>query len=183
MAGVIPNHSLSLSNYTSIRARLTTQMLLIVISMMVLVYIVFALSFFSHQYNQIRTQTNNELLSDLETMEFFLNEVMDKMSILSQRDLITQALVDPAGREDYLPKLLKDRQVLFGLTGLALVNKSHELLYKDPKSNITPCISGNRLPNNKFFIVTQYVWFAYQFLFFFMTLYKVIWWAWCRLMI
>ena len=151
MTGVIPNHSLPLSNYTSIRARLTTQMLLIVISMMVLVYIVFALSFFSHQYSQIRTQTENELLSDLETMEFFLNDVMDKMSILSQRDLITQALVDPAGREDYLPKLLKDRQVLFGLTGLALVNKSHELLYKDPKSNITPCISGNRLPNNKFF--------------------------------
>ena len=67
MTGIVLNHPLKGSKYTSITGRLSSQMLQIVGAMMFFVYLVFALSFFTHSYNQLKQKTNDDLFDDLES--------------------------------------------------------------------------------------------------------------------
>jgi len=68
-------------------------MLQIVGVMMFFVYIVFSLSFFTNSYTQLKQKTNNDLLDDLERMEFMLDDMMLRKGALSQRDTVIKALI------------------------------------------------------------------------------------------
>jgi len=127
-------------------------MLQIVGAMMFFVYIVFALSFFTHSYNQLKQKTNDDLFDDLEVMEFMLDEMMRRNGALSQRNTVIKAFVDPAGRNDYLPLFLKEQQELFGFDGLMLVNKRGQPLVDLRKgNNIVPCLNVNEIQPPRFF--------------------------------
>jgi len=153
VTGIVLDHALAKSgHYTSITKRLTSQWLKIVGVMMFCVYIIFTLSFFSNQYSQLEQQANEELLDDLEVMEFMLNEMVLSKGALSQRDTVIKALIDPAGRNDYLPLFLKEQQELFGFDGLALVNKRGQPLV-DPRkgNNIASCLNLNKIETPLFY--------------------------------
>jgi len=127
-------------------------MLQIVGAMMFFVYLVFALSFFTHSYNQLKQKTNDDLFDDLEVMEFMLDEMMLRNGALSQRDTVIKGLIDPAGRNDYLPLFLKEQQELFGFDGLTLVNKRGQPLVDLRKgSNIAACLNVNEIQPPRFF--------------------------------
>jgi signal transduction histidine kinase/CheY-like chemotaxis protein len=152
VTGIVPNHPLAASSYTSITGRLSSQMLQIVAAMMFFVYLVFALSFFTHSYNQLKQKTNDDLFDDLEVMEFMLDEMMLRNGALSQRDTVIKGLIDPAGRNDYLPLFLKEQQELFGFDGLTLVNKRGQPLVDLRKgSNIAACLNVNEIQPPRFF--------------------------------
>lgn len=152
MTGIVLNHPLMGSKYTSITKRLSFQMLQIVGVMMFFVYIVFSLSFFTNSYTQLKQKTNNDLLDDLERMEFMLDDMMLRKGALSQRDTVIKALIDPAGRNDYLPLFLKEQQVLFGFDGLTLVNKIGKPLVDSIKgNNITACLNVNKIETPRFY--------------------------------
>ena len=152
MTGIVLNHPLKGSKYTSITGRLSSQMLQIVGAMMFFVYLVFALSFFTHSYNQLKQKTNDDLFDDLEVMEFMLDEMMLRNGALSQRDTVIKGLIDPAGRNDYLPLFLKEQQELFGFDGLTLVNKRGQPLVDLRKgSNIAACLNVNEIQPPRFF--------------------------------
>jgi len=152
VTGIVLNHPLKESKYASITKRLSFQMLQIVGVMMFFVYIVFSLSFFTHSYAQLKQKTNNDLLNDLERMEFMLDDMMLRNGALSQRDTVIKALIDPAGRSDYLPLFLKDQRALFSFDGLTLVNKSGQPLVDPIKgNNIVACLNVNKIETPRFF--------------------------------
>jgi len=154
VTGIVLNHPLKGSKYTSITKRLSIQMLQIVGVMMFFVYIVFSLSFFTHSYDQLKQKTHMDLLNDLERMEFMLDDMMLRNGALSQRDTVIKALIDPAGRSDYLPLFLKSQQMLFSFDGLTLVNKSGQPLVDPMKgNNIAACLNVNKI---------ETLWFYYR---------------------
>ena len=93
-----------------------------------------------------------DLLNDLESMEFMLDDMMLRNGKLSQRDTVIKALIDPIGRSDYLPLFLKDQQMLFGFDGLTLVNKSGQPLVDPVKdNNIVACLNVNKIETPRFY--------------------------------
>ncbi|HHZ69928.1 MAG TPA: response regulator [Methylococcaceae bacterium] len=127
-------------------------MLQIVGVMMFFVFIIFALSFFTHIYTQLEQQAEGELRNDLEVMEFMLDEMMARNGALSRRDTVIKGLIDPQRWKIYLLGFLKEQQELFDFDGLAVVNNKGNLIVEGVENNnVLPCLNFNSGHENLFY--------------------------------
>ncbi len=152
MTGIVLNHPLKGSKYTSITGRLSSQMLQIVGAMMFFVYLVFASSFFTHIHTQLEQHAEGELRYDLEVMEFILDEMMARIGALSRRDAVIKGVIDPQRWTVYLRGFLEEQQALFDFDGLAIVNNKGDLIVEGVGNNsVLPCLNFNNSDESLFY--------------------------------